>query len=172
MKVSLVSSFTKVLKAQFARGECAAILTTGMRSNRRRDAGELPLVWVGAPQGQSWRQRPLRLAFEQQCIFRPRVQAALDAAASLGSWRWKADSTRTIEATVSADLAVHTVLAGSEPPYVERIAHAWRPAGPAGDEGQPLPCTATEVPALQALGGVFASGLCRAAQDGAGIVIS
>jgi hypothetical protein len=35
----------------------------------------------------------------------------------------ESDSTRTIEASVSADLAVHTVLAGSEPPYVERISH-------------------------------------------------
>ncbi len=35
----------------------------------------------------------------------------------------ESDSTRAIEATVSADLAVHTVLAGTEPPYVERIAH-------------------------------------------------
>ena len=35
----------------------------------------------------------------------------------------ESDSTRTIEASVSADLAVHTVLAGSEPPYVDRISH-------------------------------------------------
>jgi hypothetical protein len=33
------------------------------------------------------------------------------------------DNTRTVEATVSADLAVHTVLEGSEPRHVERINH-------------------------------------------------
>jgi len=35
----------------------------------------------------------------------------------------ESDDTRGIEASVSADLAVHAVLAGSEPPFVERIAH-------------------------------------------------
>ena len=33
------------------------------------------------------------------------------------------DNTRTVQASVSADLAVHTVLAGSEPRHVERINH-------------------------------------------------
>ena len=33
------------------------------------------------------------------------------------------DNTRTVEASVSADLAVHTVLEGAEPRHVVRIAH-------------------------------------------------
>lgn len=124
MRVTLQSSFTRVLKGQFARGECHVILTT----EAALDAGgetlcELPLVWVGAPGGLAWKQRPLRLAYEQHCIFRQGVQAALDAAGI--PWELAVDSasTRTVEVSVSADLAVHTVLAGSEPPYVERIAH-------------------------------------------------
>jgi hypothetical protein len=35
----------------------------------------------------------------------------------------ESDSDRTIEATVSADLAINTMLEGTEPPYAERIQH-------------------------------------------------
>lgn len=124
MKVTLVSSFTRVLKEQFSRGECDIILTT----EAERDPGaetlaELPLVWVGAPGGTAWKSRPLRLAYEHNCIFRKGVQEALDQAGIPWQMAVESDSTRTIEASVSADLAVHTVLAGSEPPYVERITH-------------------------------------------------
>ena len=124
MKVSLISSFTRVLKAQFGRGECDIILTT----EDTVDPGgvtlaELPLVWVGAPGGVAWKGRPLKLAYEHNCIFRQGVQAALDGAGIPWQMAVESDSTRTIEASVSADLAVHTVLAGSEPPYVERISH-------------------------------------------------
>ncbi len=124
MKVTLLSSFTRVLKGQFARGECDIILTTeaGVEQGGETVA-ELPLVWVGAPGGVAWRHRPLRLAYEHHCIFRQGVQAALDAAGIRWEMAVESDSTRTVEASVSADLAVHTVLAGSEPPYVERIAH-------------------------------------------------
>ena len=124
IRVTLVSSFTRVLKAQFARGEADVILTTEDRLDEGGETlAELPLVWVGAPRGQAWRQRPLRLAYEQNCLFRARAQAALDGAGIPWEMAVESDSTRAIEATVSADLAVHTVLAGTEPPYVERIAH-------------------------------------------------
>lgn len=124
MKVQLVSSFTRVLKAQFGRGEAHVILTTEDEvAPGGETLAELPLVWVGAPRGQAWRGRPLKLAYEHHCIFRARVQAALDRAGIPWEMAVESDSTRTVEASVSADLAVHTVLAGSEPPYVERIAH-------------------------------------------------
>lgn len=124
MRVTLLSSFTRVLQAQFARGECDVILTT---EDGVEPGGEtlvtLPLVWIGAVNGQAWKQRPLRLAFEHNCIFRTGVQAALDAAGIRWTMAVESDSSRTIEASVSADLAVHAVLAGSEPPHVERIQH-------------------------------------------------
>lgn len=124
MKVTLLSSFTRVLKAQFARGECDIILTTEVGVDPEGETiAELPLVWVGAPQGAAWKSRPLRLAYEHNCIFRQGVQAALDRAGIPWEMAVESDSTRTVEASVSADLAVHTVLAGSEPPYVERINH-------------------------------------------------
>lgn len=124
MKVNLISSFTRKLKAQFARGECDVILTTeDILEPGGETLAELPLVWIGAPGGSAWKQRPLRLAYEHNCIFRTGVQAALDAAGIGWEMAVESDSTRVIEASVSADLAVHTVLAGSEAPYLERIAH-------------------------------------------------
>ena len=124
MKVNLLSSFTRILKDQFARGDCDIILTT---EDAVEPGGEtlveLPLVWIGAPGGTAWKQRPLRLAYEHNCIFRTGVQAALDDAGVPWEMAVESDSSRAIEASVSADLAVHTVLAGSEGPYLERIIH-------------------------------------------------
>ena len=124
MKVTLLSSFTRSLLEQFGRGECDIILAT---ENAPGVGGqtlvELPLVWIGAPGGQAWRQRPLRLAYEYRCIFRQWAQAALDKSGISWEMAVESDNTRTIEASVSADLAVHTMLAGSEPQHLERIAH-------------------------------------------------
>jgi DNA-binding transcriptional LysR family regulator len=124
MRITLVSSFTKTLKAQFAQGECDLILTTESTLDADGETmAELPLVWLGAVGGAAWKQRPLRLAFEDRCFFRAGVQAALDGAGIAWNMAVAGASTRAIEASVSADLAVHAVLLGSEPPYAERIQH-------------------------------------------------
>ena len=124
MKVTLLSSFTRSLLEQFGRGECDIILATEDSCGANGETlVELPLVWIGAPGGQAWRQRPLRLAYEYRCIFRQWAQAALDKAGVTWEMAVESDNTRTIEASVSADLAVHTMLAGSEPQHLERIAH-------------------------------------------------
>ena len=109
MRLILQSSFTWILKDQFSRGECDLILTT----ETELDAGgellaEWQLVWIGAPDGLAWKLRPLPLADEQACIFRQSVQAALDQAGV--SWKMAviSQNTGSVEATVSADLAVHT----------------------------------------------------------------
>ncbi|MGC9368236.1 MAG: LysR family transcriptional regulator [Paracoccaceae bacterium] len=124
VKVQLLSSYTRGLHEQFARGEVDVILTT---EDSCGPGGETlqtrPLVWIGAPGGQAWKQRPLRLAYEYNCIFRPGVQAALDKAGIPWEMAVESDSTRTVEASVSADLAVHSSIEGTEPPYVERIQH-------------------------------------------------
>lgn len=124
VKVHLLSSYTRALLEQFGRGDCDIILTT---ENELRSGGETlaesDLVWVGAPNGHSWKQRPLRLAFENNCVFRGPVLDALDGADIPWEMAVDSDSTRTIEATVSADLAVHALVDGAEPPYVERISH-------------------------------------------------
>ncbi len=124
MKVHLVSSNTRDLKAMFAKGEAGLILTT----EDACDAGgetlaEVPLIWVGAPGGRAWRERPLRLAFETSCIFRYGAQTALDAAGIDWDMAVESTSTRTIEATVSADLAVHAVLEGHCPPELAPVPH-------------------------------------------------
>lgn len=124
MRVTLISSVTRVLLQQFGRGECDIILTTEPETPAGAEMlVELPLVWVGARGGQAWKSRPLRLAFETDCIFRKGVQAALDAAGVPWEMRVDGDSSRAIEASVLADLAVHAALAGSELPHVEQIAH-------------------------------------------------
>lgn len=124
MKVNLVSSYTTRLRTLFARGECDLILTTedGLGTGGETLA-ELPLVWVGAPDGQAWKARPLRLAFEHNCIFRQGVQQALDAAGIPWEMAVESESSRTIEASVSADLAIHAAIQGSEPEHLPPIAH-------------------------------------------------
>jgi DNA-binding transcriptional LysR family regulator len=124
MRVRLVSSFTKSLLEQFSRGECDMILTTEDNVGQGGETlAELPLMWVGAPGGQAWKRRPLPLAFEHRCVFRQGVQAALDALEIPWAMAVESDSTRTIEASVMADLAVHVALTGCEPAHLERIEH-------------------------------------------------
>ena len=124
VKVQLISSFTRSLKEQYARGECDLILTTEPTGGEGCETlSQLPLRWIGAPDGSTWRQRPLRLAFGRHCIFRPKVIAALDAAEVPWDMVVETESDRTIEATVAADLAVHAVLEGTEPPHLQQIDH-------------------------------------------------
>lgn len=124
MRVTLLSSLTIKLKEQLRRGEVDLILTT---EDSVGEAGEtiveLPLVWIGAIGGEAWRHRPLRLAFEHNCLFRKGVQKALDDAGIPWQMAIESDQSRTIEASVSADLAVHAVLEGSEPPQSEQVQH-------------------------------------------------
>ncbi len=124
VRVQLVSSFTLLLKEQFARGEIDVILTT---EDRVGEAGETlvkrSLVWVGAPGGTAWRQRPLRIAYEKDCFFRQGVQRRLDEAGIVWESAVETTSPRTVEATVSADLAVHTMIEGNEWRDFERIPH-------------------------------------------------
>ena len=124
MRVQLIASYTRRLQEHFARGECDLILTTEPGAGPGGETlTERPLCWVGAPGGAAWRRRPLRLAFGRQCMFRPEVIAALDRAGLPWELAVETDSDRTIEATVSADLAIHVVLEGTEPPQLERIEH-------------------------------------------------
>jgi DNA-binding transcriptional LysR family regulator len=124
IKVQLVSSYTRQLKVLYARGEADVILTT----EDSVDSGgetltDLPLVWVGAPGGTAWCGRPLRLAFERNCIFRIEIEHALDRVGIAWEMAVESDSSRTIEASVSADLGVHAMIATTVPPHLERIAH-------------------------------------------------
>ncbi|WP_224814096.1 LysR family transcriptional regulator [Hasllibacter sp. MH4015] len=124
MRVQLLSMGTINLKAAFERGEVDVILTTEEDVDRGGETLlERPMVWVGAQDGQMWKQRPLRLALEDACIFRGPALSALDAAGISWEIAVEADSIRTVEASVSADLAVHAVIEGTESPYTQMIAH-------------------------------------------------
>ncbi|PRY93914.1 LysR family transcriptional regulator [Donghicola tyrosinivorans] len=124
MKVQLNSSYTKGLKTCFRKGECDLILTTedGVE-NGGETLKELPLLWIGAPGGTAWRQRPLRLAFGRNCIFRSGVIRRVEAAGIPWELAVESDMDRTIEATVSADLAINAMLEGTEPPHLEQVNH-------------------------------------------------
>ncbi|MEM7695318.1 MAG: LysR family transcriptional regulator [Pseudomonadota bacterium] len=114
VRIQLQSSYTHKLKEEFARGEIDVILTTEFEPGGAATIlQESPLVWIGAPNGQAWRRRPLPLAFETACIFRPIVQRALDEAQV--PWVMAVDSvsTRTVDACISADFAVHAALAST-----------------------------------------------------------
>lgn len=124
VKVQLISSYTRALLAEFSKGSCDMILTTetGLQTGGEALCTK-PLCWIGAPGGSAWRQRPLKLAFGRQCTFRPRVVESLDQASIPWDVFVETESDRTIEATVSADLAVHAMIEGTEPPHLDRIDH-------------------------------------------------
>jgi len=124
VKVQLISSNTYQLKRLYAHGDCDMILTT------ERDVahgGETlttqPLVWVGAPNGVAWKSRPLRLAFEHGNLFRGRVQEALDHAGIPWEMSVESEFFRSIEASVTADLAIHASIRGSLSVQAEEIEH-------------------------------------------------
>ncbi|SFA85504.1 transcriptional regulator, LysR family [Poseidonocella pacifica] len=124
MTVQLISSFTRELKEGFEKGTIDLVLTTEDEGGPGSEMlVELPLLWIGAPGGIAWRQRPLRLGFCRSCIFRGGAIQALDAAGIAWEIAVESEADRTIEATVSADLAITAQLEGTESSHVERIQH-------------------------------------------------
>lgn len=125
VRVQLHSLFTSGLKEMLARGGMDAILTT----EAEVDAGgetlaRQALVWVGAEGGQAWRDRPLRFGSCSNCIFKRPAIEALERAGLPWELAVDATSPSTIDAIVSADLAVHVQLEGSVPAHCETIRHA------------------------------------------------
>ena len=124
VKVQLISSYTRRLQSQFSRGECDLILTTEeSRDGASETLATLPLIWIGSKGGTAWKSRPLRLAFEYACLFRPGVQQALDRVGIPWEMAVESDSTRTVEASVTADLAVHACVEGTLPSHLAVIEH-------------------------------------------------
>lgn len=116
VRINLVSSFTILMKQEFARGGFDAMLTTEETPDPGAEVlSTRQLVWVGAPEGNAWQRRPLRLGFKDTCIFRGRAQAALDAADIPWEMATGGESEQAVEATVAADLAVSVRLVGSIP---------------------------------------------------------
>lgn len=124
VRINLESSFTVRLKDGFARGDHDIILTTEEPGEGSGDVLlTLPLLWMGGEGGQAWRQRPLRLAFEARCKFRPMVQAVLEENGIPWEMAVSSDEVRTIDASVEADLAVHARLAGTSARPMVPIEH-------------------------------------------------
>lgn len=114
MKVQLLSSFTIRLKQLFDAGECDLILTTEDHGTPEAETlAEVPLLWHGAKDGNVWQNRPLPLASQPRCQFRKGMLEALDTAGIPWEIAVDSDSSRTTEATVSADLAVAPYLKGT-----------------------------------------------------------
>ncbi len=124
VKLQLHSLYTSGLKELLARGEMDLILTT----EADLDAGgetlsRQPLVWTGAPGGQTWRGRPLRFASCANCVFK---RPALDALEAAGiPWEIAVDSISpaAVDASVAADLAVSVQLESGVPPRCEPVRH-------------------------------------------------
>lgn len=158
-RINLFSSNTRTLREKLVKGECDLILAT---ESQLDDGGEtlaeLPMVWVGAVGGAAWKQRPLPLAFEDTCSSRLSVQDALDQADIGWIMALKNGTTRAIEATVSADLAVHATLKGSEPPFAERIHHGGALPEIAHVKINMYWASQTQSPALTALAALIRSG--------------
>ena len=124
VRVQMVASNTRQLKEQFGKGECDLILTTESASNDESETlAERPLRWIGAPGGSAWRQRPLPMAFCRFCTFRPKAVERLDNAGISWDMVVETESDRTIEVTVAADLAVQTMIDGTEPQHLVQIDH-------------------------------------------------
>ncbi|MEM9344203.1 MAG: LysR family transcriptional regulator [Pseudomonadota bacterium] len=114
MRINLQSLDTRTLKDQFARGEAEVILTTEVGVDPGGETLlELPLYWVGSKGGHAHLGRPVRIAFERRCIFGRAAQTALDAAGIPWENAVDSDNTRTVEASVTADLAVSAALDGT-----------------------------------------------------------
>ncbi|MBL9074739.1 LysR family transcriptional regulator [Tabrizicola sp.] len=123
VRINLVSSFTVLMKQDFARGAFDVIITTEETPDPVAEVlSSRGLVWVGAPDGNAWQRRPLRLGFKDTCIFRPHAQAALEAAGIPWEMATGGESEQAVEATVAADLAVSMRMVGSIPEGLEPIA--------------------------------------------------
>ncbi len=124
MRVNLVSTNTRDLKERFGRGEVQVILTTEDRLTEEGETlSERPLIWAGAIGGTVWRERPLRLGFCSNCLFRGQAQSALDKAGI--PWEMAVSSERdiSVDAMISADLAINAVLDGTLSPYTAAVPH-------------------------------------------------
>lgn len=106
-RISLTSGYTKTLREGFEQSEYDVILTTEDRpADEAEVLTECDLVWMGATGGTAWQQRPLRLAFEERCKFRPIALDALDAAGIAWEMATTGRNCEVMAATAAADLAV------------------------------------------------------------------
>ena len=109
---------------RFAAGQYDLIVTTERGvSPGGETLVEKHLQWYGAPNARAWQRHPIPIASEPDCAFRRTMIDALDQAGIPWIMSVEAESSRTIEATVAADLAIMALLSGTEAPHLEQVAH-------------------------------------------------
>lgn len=116
VKVQLLTSYTVDLKKKLEHGEADIILGTELHCPiGATTIWTSGLTWFGAQGGRVWKKQPLPIAYENHCAFRPLVTGVLDKAGI--TWELAVDTaqTKTVEASVSADFAVHACLKGTQP---------------------------------------------------------
>jgi DNA-binding transcriptional LysR family regulator len=116
VKVQLLTSYTVDLKKKLEHGNADLVLGTELHCPiGATTVATSGLTWFGAQDGRVWKKQPLPIAYENHCAFRPLVAGILDKAGI--SWESAVDTgqTKTVEASVSADFAVHACLRGTEP---------------------------------------------------------
>ncbi|MEB8385870.1 LysR family transcriptional regulator [Rhodobacteraceae bacterium KMM 6894] len=122
VRVLLSSLYSTRLLEHYGKGEMDLILTTETIVGPGGEMlSELPLKWYGAPGGVAARQRPLRMANCRNCLFRPKALRLLEEAGIEWESAIDSNSDGAIEATVSADLAVTTMLDGTAPHHLEKV---------------------------------------------------
>jgi DNA-binding transcriptional LysR family regulator len=106
-RINLLSGYSTSLRERFESGEYDVILTTEDKPDPSAEVlTECDLVWIGAENGTAWQQRPLRLALEEHCIFRPLALNVLDRAAIPWEMGSSGRNCEVMGATAAADLAV------------------------------------------------------------------
>lgn len=117
VKIQLISSFTLDLKEKLEQGKADVIMGTEAHCpHGATSVSTAGLHWYCADQGHVWRKQPLALAYENNCLFRKFAVDALDKAGI--TWELVVDTnqSKTVAASVSADLAVHACLFGAHSP--------------------------------------------------------
>ena len=108
-RVSLTSSITRKLMAQFDDGRLDVMLTTeALDSGTGECLYRGPLQWYVGRGSLIWTKRPLPLAAKADCIFLPVMRAALERAGIPWESPYEANHWRDLEAFVSAGLAIET----------------------------------------------------------------
>jgi len=122
--IRLITATTKTLKDGFEAGTIDLILTTEQAASPGTERlTERALLWFGATAGTAHRKRPLPLAYEPDCMFRPLAIDALERAEIAWTAPFGATDWRDYSAFVSADLAVVGILEGTQ-------SRTWEPVGP------------------------------------------
>ncbi len=115
VKVQLVSSFTLDLKQKLEQGKADLILGTELECPLGAvSVASAKLNWFCAEDGRVWKKQPLAVAYEHHCLFRYIAVEALDKAGIMWELVVDTDHEKTVAASVSADLAVHARLWGTQ----------------------------------------------------------